>query len=134
VNLNFVKFKKKNIDLKINIKNHENEPLIKFSDEIMYGLGNIIQNAVKYAKNVVDVNISWDKNFFFVKIKDDGVGFAKEIIDKIGDPYISNNKNSIGLGIFIAKNLIENAGGNINFSNVYNSKGSIVEISLIRGI
>ena len=92
-------------ELKIN-----DEPLIKFSDEIMYGLGNIIQNAIEHARNSIDINISWNKEYIFISIKDDGKGFTNEILEKIGNPYISskNNENSMGLGIFIAKNLIEN--------------------------
>ena len=62
-----------------------------------------------------------------ISLTDDGSGFSKDIVDKLGEPYVSKNKNGMGLGIFIAKNLIENMGGNINF---YNSKdnNAIVEI------
>ena len=69
-------------------------------------------------------------------MKDDGVGFKKEVLDKIGNPFISNknDENSLGLGIFIAKNLIENASGKINFANLPQSKGSKVEIVLNREI
>ena len=124
------------VDLKINIKDveNENEPLIKFSDEIMYGIGNIVQNATEYAKSKINADISWNKKFLFLSIMDDGEGFTNEIIDKIGRPFISSNENSLGLGIFIAKNLIGNAGGNIEFSNISKTKGSEVKISLIRNI
>lgn len=136
IKLNFEKFKQSNINLIINTNNYtdDNEPLIKFSDEIRYSLGNIIQNALEHAKNKINVNISWNKKFLFIEVIDDGKGFTKEIIDKIGDPFISNKKNdkSLGLGIFISKYLIENDGGKINFSNVANGNGSIVKISLIR--
>ena len=114
----------------------KNEPLINYSDEIMYGLGNIIQNAIEHAKSKIDVNISWDINNIFVVIKDDGKGFPSEILERIGSPYISNknNENNMGLGIFIAKNLIENIGGNIKFYNEFNNHKTIVEISLKRNI
>ena len=60
-------------------------------------------------------------------ISDDGNGFSKDVIDKLGEPYISKNDQGMGLGIFIAKNLIENMGGNLRF---YNSKdnNAVVEI------
>ena len=66
-------------------------------------------------------------------ISDDGSGFAKDIIDKLGEPYVSKNKLGMGLGIFITKNLIENMGGNIVF---YNSKenNAIVEITFDNSI
>ena len=136
VNLNFAKFLKNKNYLKINIQKLKinDEPLIKFSDEIMYGLGNIIQNTIEHARNSIDVHISWNKEYIFVSIKDDGKGFTNEILEEIGNPYISskNSENSMGLGIFIAKNLIENIGGNMKFYNKINNLGSVVEISLNR--
>ena len=61
------------------------------------------------------------------------MGFSKDIVDKLGEPYISENKEGMGLGIFISKNLIENMGGNIKF---YNSKDNraIVEIKFDNSI
>ena len=75
-------------------------------------------------------------NNISVSIKDDGKGFPSEILERIGNPYISNknNENSMGLGIFIAKNLIENIGGNIKFYNELDNNKTIVEISLKRNI
>ena len=66
-------------------------------------------------------------------ITDDGAGFSKDIIDKLGEPYISKNSQGMGLGIFIAKNLIENMGGNISY---YNSKDdyAVVEITFDNSI
>ena len=130
------KFLRDNTHLKINIEKIKtnNEPLINSSDEIIYSLGNIIQNAIEHARNSIDVNISWNKEFIFISIKDDGKGFTNEVLEEIGNPYISNknNNNSMGLGIFIAKNLIENIGGNIKFYNEIHNLGSVVEISLNR--
>ena len=97
----------------------------------MYGIGNIIQNAVQYSKKMVLANISWDNKNIKINIIDDGPGFSKEILDNIGNPYISSNKkNGMGLGIFIAKNLIENIGGKIIIKNNENFKGSNIEIML----
>ena len=65
--------------------------------------------------------------YFFVEIEDDGDGFSRDVLDKLGEPYISKNKKGMGLGIFIAKNLIENMKGNIIFYNSTNN-GAVVEI------
>ena len=66
-------------------------------------------------------------------IKDDGMGFSKDVLDKLGEPYISKNKKGMGLGIFIAKNLIENMRGSIKFFN--NKKNNaIVEITFAKSI
>ena len=70
----------------------------------MYGLGNIIQNAIHHANSIVKVAIYWNEAIFKIIINDDGKGFTKEILDQIGNPYISKNNYGMGLGIFIAKN------------------------------
>ena len=96
---------------------------------MIYGIGNIIQNAIQHAKKIIEVNISWQNENMKVEIIDDGEGFSKEILDKIGSPYISNDKKKgMGLGIFIAKNLIENINGKILFRNNMITNGSTVEI------
>ena len=69
---------------------------------------------------------------FKIIINDDGKGFAKEILDQIGNPYISKNNYGMGLGIFIAKNLIENIEGSI-FCKNQKDGGASVEIIIIRG-
>jgi len=131
IKLNFDKFNNRKIQLQINIIPKKNEPLIFFKDELMYGLGNIIQNAIQHANSIVKVDIYWNDAQFKIIINDDGNGFAKEILDQIGNPYISRNNNGMGLGIFIAKNLIENVEGTIYCKNEKDGGGS-VEVIIIR--
>ena len=131
IKLNFDKFNNRKIQLQINIIPKKNEPLIFFKDELMYGLGNIIQNAIQHANSIVKVDIYWNDAQFKIIINDDGNGFAKEILDQIGNPYISRNNNGMGLGIFIAKNLIENIEGTIYCKNEKDGGGS-VEVIIIR--
>ena len=126
IKINFDKFNKDK-KLILEIIPSDYEPEIIYKDEIMYALGNIIQNAIFYSESFIKVQLNYQKLIVTIIITDDGSGFSKDIIDKLGEPYVSKNKNGMGLGIFIAKNLIENMGGNINF---YNSKdnNAIVEI------
>ena len=132
IKINFDKFNK---NKKLNIKNLEiiEEPEIFFKDEIMYALGNIIQNAIFHCKETITVELDYNKTDLKILITDDGSGFSKDIIDKLGEPYISKNSQGMGLGIFIAKNLIENMGGNIN---LFNSKddNAVVEITFDNSI
>ena len=126
IKINFEKFNKnKKLKVKHNLINEE--PEIIFKDEMMYALGNIIQNAIIYSNETVTVEINYNKKNVKIITIDDGKGFSKDIIDKLGEPYISKNSQGMGLGIFIAKNLIENMGGKIN---LYNSieDNAVVEI------
>ena len=126
IKINFDKFNKDK-KLKISKFNVTDEPEIIYKDEIMYALGNIIQNAIFHAKEIVNAELYYNKMNVKIFIIDDGNGFSKDIIDKLGEPYISKNTEGMGLGIFISKNLIENMGGKLNF---YNSKdeNAVVEI------
>ncbi len=132
IKINFDKFNK-NKKLNIIQSHKDNEPEIIFKDEIMYALGNIIQNSIIYSSDTVTVQIDYTDEKVFIIISDDGIGFSKEIFDKLGEPYISKNNEGMGLGIFIAKNLIENMGGKIQF---YNSKDNyaVVEITFNNSI
>ena len=126
IKLNFEKFND-NKKLKIIFDNFNQESQILFKDEINYALGNIIQNAIIYSKSKVTTIFYSNNEDIIIKIKDDGPGFSKEVLDKLGEPYISISKKGMGLGIFIAKNLIENMKGGIFF---YNTKqgNAVVEI------
>ena len=132
IKINFEKFNK---DKKLNIHKipKNNEPEIIYKDEIMYALGNIIQNAIFYSRKFVTVELNYNKKNVKITITDDGSGFSKEIIDKLGEPYISKNNQGMGLGIFIAKNLIVNMGGNLAFYNSKDDK-AVVEITFDNSI
>ena len=132
IKINFEKFNNdKKLKMTGNFENQETE--IIFKDEIMYALGNIIQNSIKYSKDIITVNLNYTVKNVSIQIMDDGPGFPKDIVDKLGEPYISKNNQGMGLGIFISKNLIENMGGNIQ---IYNSKENfpVVEISFDNSI
>ena len=132
IKINFDKF---NNNKKLNFKKivEDNEPEITFKDEIMYALGNIIQNAINYSSEIVTIEVIYSKTIIKIIIQDDGSGFPKDVLDKIGEPYISKNNSGMGLGIFISKNLIENMGGNIKFYNSHQNK-AFVEITFNKSI
>jgi len=126
IKINFEKFNKgKILNMKKSFAN--DEPEIIYKDEIMYALGNIIQNAIFYSKSTVTAEIIYTDLNVTINITDDGNGFSKEIIDKLGEPYISKNTKGMGLGIFISKNLIENMGGKLSFYNSID-ENAVVEI------
>ena len=132
IKFNFDKF---NTDKKLKISNliKGEDAKIIFKDEIMYAIGNIIQNGIIYSKTIVNVEIKVLYDELFLVISDDGRGFPRDIIDKLGEPYVSKNKKGMGLGIFIAKNLIENMKGKVLFYNS-NVNNAVVEIKFKKSI
>ena len=96
------------------LQDNQNTNPIKFkrSIEIIYGLRNFVGNANKFAKEKIFITINSDSEITEVIIEDDGKGFSKEVLDKIGEPYIRSkenykNKPGLGLGIFIGGTLLE---------------------------
>lgn len=101
----------------------EKVPVIRRSPEILHALGAFIENAVSFASSEVRVVANWTDKQFIVTIRDDGPGFAAEVMPKLGEPYVSQRGEAqlgggdMGLGFFIAKTLIERTGGRIATRN-----------------
>lgn len=102
-------------------------PLLPRRPELIHGLGNLLQNAIEFAQEEVKVTIAWNAAEISITINDDGKGFPKELLDRLGDPYLSSGTDlkktaerkgdHMGLGIFIAQQLIERSGGAVSFDN-----------------
>lgn len=118
------------------------EPVTIRRPGVIYGLGNIIENAADYAQGRVEITGEWDGQALTVLIADDGPGFKPDLIDNIGEPYVttrsqgrkerrSGNKISgLGLGFFIAKTLLERSEARITLENrPVPQHGAIVRIT-----
>lgn len=89
--------------------------------ELLYGLKNIIENAMDFAESRVNIFGRWDAKTVQIVIEDDGPGFDPSIVTRLGEPYVSRrtgteNAGGLGLGVFIAKTLIERTDGTVKFS------------------
>ena len=104
-------------------------PVFDRSVGMLYGLGNLIENAADFARQAVQVEATWDHDAVSVTITDDGPGFAPELIARLGEPYLTsrprdpqgpdaNKPGGMGLGVFIAKTLLERTGGRLAFENI----------------
>jgi len=110
------------------------EPVVANSPEFNHGLGNIIQNAVQFARESVAIRIAWSEETITVTVRDDGPGFAPAVLDRIGEPYISSRgEGHLGLGIFIAQSLLQRTGGQLAAGNVRGVGGRVVggEVSIM---
>ena len=107
-----------------NFDQNSNKKKITKSIEIVYGLRNFIGNANKFCKQNVYINLKSDSETTEISIEDDGNGYPRDILSKIGEPYlksenIEKSKAGLGLGVFIGKTLLEK---NFAFVNCRNSK------------
>ena len=76
----------------INLEQDANPFYIAKSIELVYGIRNFVGNANKFAKNNIYITINSNSEYSEINIEDDGPGFPKEILNKIGDPYIKSLK------------------------------------------
>ena len=106
----------------------DKQPTILRLPEMIHGFRNLIQNAVDFAAANVWVDIEWDNASIFITIADDGPGFPRHLLPRIGDPSVRKRAPEIaqparpgyegmGLGLFIAKTLLERSGATLNFAN-----------------
>ena len=117
-----------------NYDQYSNVKKITKSIEIVYGLRNFIGNANKFSKQTIYINLKSDSEVTEVTIKDDGNGYPKDVLSKIGEPYlrskdpIEKSKTGLGLGLFIGKTLLEKNFASINCRNSSTRSGAEVII------
>lgn len=95
-------------------------PIQERSPEFMQGMANIVQNAVSFARHEVHIATRWTREWVEVEVSDDGPGFSTALLDALGTPFISTRQGEeghMGLGVFIAKTLLERTGANVTFGN-----------------
>src|SRR3982075_926343 len=116
------------------------EPVGTRNPAILYGVGNILENAVDFARTTVEVNAWWNNETVEIVISDDGPGFAPDILKRIGEPYLSRRRGAdeaqgaehrgLGLGVFIARTLLERTGAKVSFTNrIFPDHGAVVQIA-----
>src|SRR5689334_9874637 len=115
------------------------EPVGSRNPAILYGVGNILENAVDFARGEVEVNAWWNNDTVEIVVSDDGPGFAPDILKRIGEPYLSRRRPSddtpsertgLGLGVFIARTLLERTGAKVSFTNrVFPDHGAVVSVA-----
>jgi two-component system sensor histidine kinase RegB len=114
------------------------EPVCPRNPGLIYGLANLVENAVDFAASVVRVRATWTADQVRIEIRDDGPGFAPEVLLRVGEPYVTTRgagqgggageASGLGLGLFIAKTLLERSGAQLAFANVPSGTGAIVRI------
>src|SRR6516165_8617434 len=125
--------------IEVNIRpEHGVEPQGARNPAILYGLGNLVENAVDFANERVGIEALWTAETIELIISDDGPGFSPQVIDRLGEPYVTSRRHiantseessGLGLGFFIAKNLLERSGATLSFENrAFPAHGAIISV------
>ena len=121
---------------------------VKKTPELDFGIGNILQNAFKFANTCVEVILHINENQIRLTVRDDGPGFSNAILRRIGEPYNSDALASqkpddviaretglgLGLGVFIAQNLLSRYDARLDFRNRDSAKGAEVTMIFDRSL
>ena len=102
------------------------EPTVPRQPEILHGVGTLVQNATRFAREHITVKCTWSATRVAILIQDDGPGFSPDILPFLGEPYISSRDREqagrdegghMGLGVFIARTLLARTGAGVAFRN-----------------
>lgn len=114
----------------------ENLPFLEKTPDLDYGLGNLIGNAISYARDKVLITVEGNAEDIEIRIQDDGPGFTPVTLATVGQPYIStreSRQHHMGLGIFISINLLEATGAKLGFDNGPKS-GALITVRWPRSV
>ncbi len=105
------------------------EPVTERNPGVLYGLGNLLENAVDFANTKVEVDATWSEDEVKIVIADDGSGFPPYVLEQLGEPFVTTRPADgfqqeapdehigMGLGFFIAKTLLERSGATLALAN-----------------
>lgn len=116
------------ITIAVAVKDQPGAPVIARNPGLLYGLGNLVENAVDFASERVEIAAEWTPQGLDIVVADDGPGFSPEVSQRIGQPYVTSRardrqeadadvESGLGLGFFIAKTLLERTGASLTFQN-----------------
>ena len=128
------------LDIGVETRGEGPEPIVRRNPGVVYGLSNILDNAADFAASRVAVEAEWSAREVVIEIRDDGPGYASDILLRVGEPYVTTrsaadrDENSeegggLGLGLFIAKTLLERSGAQLTLTNAaYPESGAVARI------
>jgi two-component system, sensor histidine kinase RegB len=105
------------------------EPVAERNPGVIYGLGNLVENAIDFAASKVEVEARWSEDAVEIVIADDGGGFSPNVLEQLGEPFVTTRPAhgwrqeapdehiGMGLGFFIAKTLLERSGATLALAN-----------------
>ncbi len=128
------------VEIKATLAGKGAQPLSRRNPALIYGLDNLVSNAVGFAGSSVSIEGSWSAETIQIVIRDDGPGFPPQVLRKWGEPYISDRAGArrgdgeavagLGLGLFIAKALLERTGAELKIENARApERGALVAVS-----
>ena len=124
-------FARPGIDLKVRLDGSDDvaEPLVALTPELRHSLANLIDNALQFARSEVEITLRPTRAELVLVIQDDGPGFPAEVLDWLGEPFLSTRREQggLGLGIFIANTLLARTGAKVHFDNTW--RGARVTLS-----
>jgi signal transduction histidine kinase len=118
--------KNKNIDILLEVEN--NVEIIGDENEFSKALGNVLSNAIRYAKSQIQIKVAKIGNKTQIKIFNDGQNISPEELPHIFERFFTGNKGNTGIGLSMAQDIIKRHKGEINVENKTEGVEFIIEI------
>ena len=123
-----------NKDIRIRFESDANKASIMIEgdkERIFEVLSNLLNNAIKFTKQgEVVIVLNERDGQAIVSVRDSGSGIAPEIYPNLFTKFATKSEKGIGLGLFLAKNIVESHGGNIWAENNSDGKGATFAFSI----
>lgn len=129
------------IKIEVTLTGADPQARLTRSPGLVYSIGNLIDNAVGFARSKVVVSGRWTASEIVLSLSDDGPGFTPDVLQRLGDPYVTTRRQrlretsgrrhtggGLGLGLFISKTLLERSGARVFWSNDPGTGGAKAEI------
>jgi signal transduction histidine kinase len=121
-------------DIQLNVGRLDHVKVLADKDRLHQVISNLIDNAIMFTRSgtikidaVVDPS---NEQRVIISIADSGTGVDPDIQSKLFEKFATKSQKGTGLGLFIAKNIIEAHGGKIWFERNPEEKGSVFKFSL----
>lgn len=104
-----------------------------FEPTIAQSILNLLNNAAD-ASEAVDVTLSWDTDTASIEIRDYGSGLNLDQADQLGQAFVTDKADGLGLGLFLSQATLTRFGGSVSLQNVANSDpGTLTHVLLPLG-
>ena len=112
-----------------NITMADREQSASFHPTVDQSIINLLNNAADASPHNTDINVDWDNDHAHISIRDYGTGLDADKIEDLGQAFVTNKADGLGLGLFLSRATLTRFGGTVSLQNAPEG-GTITEIIL----
>ncbi|RLA09287.1 MAG: hypothetical protein DRQ54_03120 [Gammaproteobacteria bacterium] len=99
-------------------------------DALKRGLITVLDNSADAGADNVRAEYLHGDGRVVLRLMDDGEGIASQVIDNIGEPYVTTRGRGRGLGLYLVSYMLDSLGGSLQLTNSVN-RGAVAELTIM---